>query len=93
MKRNIILLISILLTAILVGLLYSISFKKNFESIDGNNLRINKGYEDYFETKVKVENGKLTLTGPKGTKELTINDKIYSASLSNDNNLILISSY
>ena len=41
------------------------------------------------DTKVKVENGKLTLTGPKGTKELAINDKIYSASLSNDNYLIL----
>ena len=52
MKRNIILLISILLTAIVIGLLYSMPFKKNFESIDGNNLRINKGYEDYFETKL-----------------------------------------
>tara|TARA_B100000029_G_C17299389_1_gene860048 strand:+ start:18 stop:557 length:540 start_codon:yes stop_codon:yes gene_type:complete len=41
------------------------------------------------DTKVKVENGKLTLTGPKGTKELTINDKIYSASLSENNNLLL----
>ena len=41
------------------------------------------------ETKVKVENGKLTLTGPKGTKELTINDKIFSPSLSKDNNLII----
>jgi len=41
------------------------------------------------ETKVKVENGKLTLSGPKGSRELTINDKIYSATLSNDNNLII----
>ena len=41
------------------------------------------------DTKVKVENGKLTLTGPKGSKELTINDKIFSASLSNENYLIL----
>ena len=41
------------------------------------------------ETKVKVENGKLTLTGPKGSKEFTINDKIFSASLSSDNHLIL----
>ena len=41
------------------------------------------------DTKVKVENGKLTLTGPKGSKELTINDKIFSASLSNENLLIL----
>ena len=41
------------------------------------------------DTKVKVESGKLTFTGPKGTKELTINDKIFTASLSNDNSLIL----
>ena len=41
------------------------------------------------DTKVKVESGKLILTGPKGTKELTINDKIFSATISEDNNLIL----
>ena len=41
------------------------------------------------DTKVKVESGKLTLTGPKGTKELTINDKIFSPLLSKDNNLII----
>ena len=41
------------------------------------------------DTKVKVENGKLTLTGPKGSKELTINDKIFTASVSEDNNLII----
>ena len=41
------------------------------------------------DTKVKVESGKLILTGPKGTKELTINDKIFSASISQDKNLIL----
>ena len=41
------------------------------------------------DTKVKVESGKLILTGPKGSKELTINDKIFSASLSENNNLIL----
>ena len=40
-------------------------------------------------TKIKVETGKLTLTGPKGSKELTINDKIFTASVSKDNNLIL----
>ena len=40
------------------------------------------------DTKVKVENGKLTLTGPKGSKELAINNKIFSASLS-ENNLII----
>ena len=41
------------------------------------------------DTKVKVENGKLILTGPKGSKELSINDKIFSTTVSDDNNLIL----
>ena len=41
------------------------------------------------DTKVKVENGKLILTGAKGSKELTINDKIFSTIISKDNNLIL----
>ena len=41
------------------------------------------------DTKVKVESGKLILTGPKGSKELTINDKIFSASISKDNSLVL----
>ena len=41
------------------------------------------------DTKVKVESGKLIMTGPKGTKELPINDKIFSATISEDNNLIL----
>ena len=40
------------------------------------------------DTKIKIEGGKLTLTGPKGSKELTINDKIFSTSLT-DNNLVL----
>ena len=40
-------------------------------------------------TKVKVENGKLILTGPKGSKELSVNDKIFSTTVSEDNNLIL----
>jgi len=40
------------------------------------------------DTKIKIEGGKLTLTGPKGSKELSINDKIFSTSLT-DNNLIL----
>ena len=40
-------------------------------------------------TTVKVENGKLTLKGPKGSKELSINDKIFSASISKENNLVL----
>jgi large subunit ribosomal protein L6 len=41
------------------------------------------------DTKVKVENGKLILTGPKGSKELSINEKIFSTTVSEDNNLIL----
>ena len=41
------------------------------------------------DTKVKVETGKLVLTGPKGSKELSINDKIFSTSISDGNNLIL----
>ena len=41
------------------------------------------------ETKVKLESGKLTLTGPMGSKELTLNDKIFTASISEDKNLIL----
>ena len=41
------------------------------------------------DTKVKYENGKLTLTGPKGTKEFSINDKIFSTSVTDDKNLII----
>ena len=36
------------------------------------------------DTKVKVENGKLVMTGPKGSKELSINDKIFTATVSED---------
>ena len=41
------------------------------------------------EAKVKLESGKLILTGPKGSRELTINDKIFTATISNDKNLTL----
>ena len=41
------------------------------------------------DAKVKVESGKLILSGPKGSKELNINDKIFTASISKDNSLIL----
>jgi len=41
------------------------------------------------ETKVKVESGKLILTGPKGSKELSINDKIFSAVVNDDKNITL----
>jgi len=40
-------------------------------------------------TTVKVEGGKLTLTGPKGSKELHINEKIFSTTVSKENNLVL----
>ena len=41
------------------------------------------------DTKVQVESGKLILTGPKGSRKLSLNDKIFTASISEDNNLIL----
>ena len=41
------------------------------------------------DTKVKLESGRLILTGPKGSKELTLNDKIFTATIANDKNLIL----
>ena len=40
-------------------------------------------------TTAKVENGKLILNGPKGSKQLSVNDKIFTTSISKDNNLIL----
>ena len=40
------------------------------------------------DTKIKVESGKLILTGPKGSKILTLNDKIFTATL-DDKSLIL----
>jgi large subunit ribosomal protein L6 len=40
------------------------------------------------DIKVKVDGGKLILTGPKGSKELSFNDKIFSTSVS-ENNLVL----
>ena len=40
-------------------------------------------------TKIKLESGRLILTGPKGSKELTINDKIFSATIADDKNLVL----
>ena len=41
------------------------------------------------DTKVKVDGRKLLMTGPKGSKELSINDKIFTATVSEDNNLSL----
>ena len=37
------------------------------------------------ESSVKIEGGNLTITGPKGSKSLNINDKIFSSKL-NENN-------
>ena len=41
------------------------------------------------EATVKVEGGKVLLTGPKGSKELSVNEKIFSTTISKDNNLVL----
>jgi len=41
------------------------------------------------DTKVKLESGRLTVTGPKGSKELTLNDKIFTATIADDKKLIL----
>jgi len=49
----------------------------------------NKSIQIPKETTVKIESGKLTLNGPKGTKELNISDKIFSTNISKDNLLSL----
>jgi len=41
------------------------------------------------DAKVKLESGKLILSGPKGSKELSINDKIFATTIENEKNLIL----
>ena len=40
-------------------------------------------------TKVKLESGKLILTGPKGSRELTLNDKIFTATIADNKSLVL----
>jgi len=40
-------------------------------------------------TLAKIEGSKLTLTGPKGSKEISINDKIFSTSIFENKNLII----
>jgi len=40
------------------------------------------------DTKVKIESGKLILTGPKGSREIEINDKIFATS-ADDENLVI----
>ena len=41
------------------------------------------------ESSIKIEGCDITITGPKGTKKLTINDKIFSSKL-NDNDFQLL---
>ena len=41
------------------------------------------------DTKIKLESGRLIMTGPKVSKELALNDKIFSATIADDKNLIL----
>ena len=41
------------------------------------------------DIKVKIESGKLILTGPKGSRELTLNDKIFTTTISDEKNLNL----
>ena len=41
------------------------------------------------DTKIKLESGRLILTGPKGSKEFSLNDKIFSASIADNKNLVL----
>ena len=33
------------------------------------------------DSSIKIDGGNLTITGPKGTKKLTINDKIFTSKL------------
>jgi len=40
------------------------------------------------DTEVKIESGKLLLKGPKGSKQLSINDKVFSTTV-NDNSLVV----
>ena len=41
------------------------------------------------DTKVKLESGRLIFTGPKGSKELTLNDKIFTTTIEDEKSLIL----
>ena len=36
------------------------------------------------DSSIKIEGSDLTITGPKGTKKLTINDKIFSSKIDGD---------
>ena len=41
--------------------------------------KIDKKYNHSKESSVKIDGANLTISGPKGTKKLTINDKIFSS--------------
>ena len=41
------------------------------------------------ESSIKIEGANLTVTGPKGTKKLSINDKIFSSQLKDNEFQIL----
>ena len=41
------------------------------------------------DTKITLETGKLKLIGPMGSRELSINEKIFSTTISKENNLVL----
>ena len=49
----------------------------------------NKAIHIPKETKIKIDNGKIILNGPKGSKELLISDKIFSANISKENLLLI----
>ena len=36
------------------------------------------------ESSIKIEGNKLTVSGPKGSKELTINDKIFTTKIEDE---------
>ena len=63
MKRNLILLVcnvSIVATLLTLSAIYITSEENGLKSIDSSNNRINKGFENYFETKVRTENKHTT---------------------------------
>ena len=41
------------------------------------------------DTKIKLDSGKLSITGPKGNRDILINDKIFKAELDGDKSLTL----
>ena len=56
MKRNLILLATIVISAFILMLLYNLSLKDNVRIVSKKNTLLDRGFENYFETKVKTEN-------------------------------------